>query len=120
MINISVEEVLYIHKLQIETFGGLSGVKNISLLESAFFSPLQGYYEDDIEIIGAIIYGICQNHPFNDGNKRTSIVVGEFLINKLNKKLKMDNDEYEQLVWDIADGKITKEQLVEIIKNNVE
>jgi len=120
MINLSIEQVLEIHTLQIEIFGGLSGIKSINLLESAVMSPQQGYYEDDIEIVSAIVYGICQNHPFNDGNKRTAFVVGKHLLNEINKKLKLTNDEYEQVIWKLADGKITKEQLIEIIKNNVE
>jgi death-on-curing protein len=119
MVSISVEEVIDIHTLQIEIFGGLAGVKDKRLLESAIMSPQQGYYESEIEVIGAIVYGICQNHPFNDGNKRTAFVVGKYLINQVNKKMMMTNDEYEKLVWDIADNKITKEQLIEIIKNNI-
>ena len=119
MVSINIEQVLEIHSNMIEIFGGLSGVKNISLLESAVLSPQLGYYEDDIEMICAIMYGICQNHPFNDGNKRTSAVVGEYLLSEINLKLDMNNDELEQVIWNLADGKLSKEQLTEIIRNNV-
>ena len=119
MFNINVEQVISIHTELIKEFGGLSGIKSRNLLESAILSPQQGYYEDDVEIIGAIVYGICMNHPFNDGNKRVAALVGEYLLNEINKELNMTNDEYEQLIWELADGKLSKEQLTNIIKKNV-
>ena len=119
MFNINVEQVISIHTELIKEFGGLLGLKNRNLLESAILSPQQGYYEDDIEIISAIVYGICMNHPFNDGNKRVAALVGEYLLNEIDKDLKMTNDEYEQLIWELADGKLSKEQLIKTIKNNI-
>ena len=91
---------------------------NKGLLESAIMSPQQGYIVDVIEIIAAIVYGICQNHPFNDGNKRTAFVVGKYLLNETGRRLDMTNDVYEQLIWQLADSKISKEQLTYIFKKN--
>jgi death-on-curing protein len=119
MFSIDIEQVIDIHAKLIEEFGGLPGIKNKNLLESAILSPQQGYYEDDIEIICAIIFGLCMNHAFNDGNKRVAAVVGEYLLNEIDKNLNMNNDEYENLIWELADGKLSKMQLTEIIKNNV-
>ena len=119
MFDITVEQVVSIHSKLLKEFGGLPGIKNKGLLESAIMSPQQGYYEDEIEIIGAIVYGICSNHPFNDGNKRTAAVVGEYLLAVVNKKLIMTNDEYEKVIWELADGKLSKEQLIEIFRKNI-
>jgi len=95
---ITIQQVIDIHTFSIERYGGLQGIKNIGLLESAIMSPQLGYIEDIIEIIATIVYGICQNHPFNDGNKRTAAVVGEYLLNEINKELLLSNDEYEQII----------------------
>jgi len=119
MLNINTKQVIDIHTELIKEFGGMPGIKDKRLLESAIMSPQQGYYEDDIEIIGAIVYGLCMNHAFNDGNKRVAFVVGKYLLYELNKKLDMNNDEFEALIWELADGKIPKELLIEIIKKNV-
>ena len=115
---ISIQQVIDIHSELIEEFGGLSGIKNKGLLESAIMSPQQGYIDDVIEIIATIVYGICQNHPFNDGNKRIAAVVGEYLLNEINKKLELTNAEYEQVIWQLADSKISKDELIGIFKKN--
>jgi death-on-curing protein len=77
MISVTIEQIIDIHSESIKIFGGMPGIKNKELLESTLMSAEQGYYSDDIEIIGAIVYGICQNYPFNDGNKRTAFIVGK-------------------------------------------
>ena len=116
---ISLQQVINIHSESIKRHGGMPGVKNKGLLESAIISPQQGYIEDDVEIISTIIYGICQNHPFNDGNKRTAFVVGKYLLNEIGKTLTMTNDEYEKVILDLAGSKLSKDQLTEIIKKNI-
>jgi len=98
MINITIEQVVEMHTELILEFGGMPGIKNLYLLESAVLSPLLGYYEDDIEIIGAIVYGVCQNHPFNDGNKRVAYLLGKYLLNSINLNLTLTNNEYEQVI----------------------
>jgi len=95
---ITLDQVIDIHTESIRRHGGMSGVKNIGLLESAIMSPQQGYIEDIVEIIATIVYGICQNHPFNDGNKRTAFMVGKYLLNEIGKPFKISNDEYEQVI----------------------
>ena len=79
-------------------------------------SPQQGYYEDDIEIICAIVFEICMNHAFNDRNKMSS---KNIYWEKINKKIDIDNDKYEQLIWKLADWKLSKEQFNEIIKKSI-
>ena len=70
MIKIDIKQVVDIHTELIKEFGGLPGIQNKRLLESAIMLLQQEYYENYIEIIGAIVYGLCMNHAFNDGNKR--------------------------------------------------
>ena len=115
---ITVQQVIDIHTESIKRHGGMLGIKNEGLLESAIMSPQQGYIEDIIEIIATIVYSICQNHPFNDGNKRTAFVVGKYLLNEIGKSLALTNDEYEQIILELASGKLSKEQLTEIFKKN--
>ena len=65
-------EVLAIHTDQIERYGGLHGVRDHGLLESALYRPQTGYYADLIEETAALWESLSQNHPFVDGNKRTA------------------------------------------------
>ncbi|MBP9090522.1 type II toxin-antitoxin system death-on-curing family toxin [bacterium] len=69
---LTLVEVLAIHADQIERYGGLPGVRDFGLLESALYRPQTGYYADLIEEAGALWESLAQNHPFVDGNKRTA------------------------------------------------
>ena len=69
-------EVLAVHADQIERYGGVHGVRDYGLLESALYRPQTGYYLDLIEEAAALWESLAQNHPFLDGNKRTGFVLG--------------------------------------------
>jgi len=81
---VSKEVVLAIHKEQIAQHGGLDGIRDMGLLDSALARPLNLYsYGDPTLPICAASYahGILRNHPFFDGNKRTAfIVAATFLL----------------------------------------
>lgn len=77
----SVIEV--IHAEQIAQHGGGNGVRDLGLLESAMARPLNraGYGEPDVAELAALYaLGICKNHPFVDGNKRTAYVALETFL----------------------------------------
>jgi death-on-curing protein len=69
---LTLAEVLAMHAVQIERYGGSHGVRDPGLLESALFRPQTGYYADLIEEAAALWESLSGNHPFLDGNKRTA------------------------------------------------
>lgn len=69
---LTVVDVLAIHSDQIERYGGSHGLRDPGLLEAALYRPQTGYYEDLIAQSAALWESLSQNHPFVDGNKRTS------------------------------------------------
>src|SRR4051812_15178255 len=76
--------VLAFHTKQIHLHGGLAGIRDQGLLESAISRPQQLWaYSKQRQIFklaAAYAYSIIQNHPFIDGNKRTGIIsAGVFL-----------------------------------------
>lgn len=70
--------VLAIHEDLISQFGGLSGVRDRSLLEASLARPRHQFsYREDVSLFTlAAAYGfaLCRNHPFADGNKRTAFM----------------------------------------------
>ncbi len=72
---LTVIEVLAIHADQIENYGGASGIRDLPMLEAALFRPQAGFYADLIEEAAALWESLALNHPFLDGNKRTSFAV---------------------------------------------
>jgi death on curing protein len=80
-VYLTVAEVLAIHHLQIEEYGGAHGIRDDGLLESAIFRPQIGYYNNIQEEAAAIMESLTNNHPFLDGNKRTAFAsVHTFLL----------------------------------------
>src|SRR5215510_7984589 len=59
-------------QLQIDEYGGVHGVRDKGLLESAVFRPQVGYYANAAEEAAALMESLANNHPFFDGNKRVA------------------------------------------------
>lgn len=75
-----------VHDRQLVEHGGLAGVKDDGLLESAMGRPINkfNYGESDLcALAAAYAFGVARNHPFNDGNKRTAWVMARLFL-KLN------------------------------------
>jgi death-on-curing protein len=70
--------VLFLHDQALREYGGLHGLKDDALLQSALGRPVHklAYAEsgtlDLFDLAAAYAYGIASNHAFNDGNKRTA------------------------------------------------
>ena len=78
MIKLSTNQILLLHKDLISEFGGLDGVKDLGMLESAINTPFQTFnYQDMYPTIqqkaARLCYGLVKNHPFIDGNKRIGV-----------------------------------------------
>lgn len=83
MIKFTTKQVLKIYEQIIAETGGEYGVRDEKLLDSALMSPFQSFDNTDlfpsIQAKAARLgYGIINNHPFIDGNKRN--------INQTNSK----------------------------------
>jgi len=79
-IYLTIAEVLAIHKKQIEEYGGVVGVRDSGLLESAVFRPQIGYYSSVIEEAAALMESLAINHPFVDGNKRIAFAAAHTFL----------------------------------------
>lgn len=108
--------VLAIHDEQLAEHGGGAGVRDEGLLESALSRPknLFGYEATGLsQLAAAYAYGICKNHPFVDGNKRTSLVVAELFL-ALNGQALDATDVECVMVWQkLAAGEIDEQGLAQ-------
>ena len=77
---LTVDEVLEIHHVLINRYGGSLGVRDLNALESALFRPQTGYYADIILEASALMESIAVNHPFIDGNKRIAFAVTDIFL----------------------------------------
>jgi death on curing protein len=72
-IYLDIEDVMHMHAVQIERFGGSPGVRDAGLIEAALLRPQTGYYSDLIEEAAAMWESLTMNHGFVDGNKRIGL-----------------------------------------------
>ncbi|WP_324170775.1 Fic family protein [Sulfurimonas sp.] len=108
-----------VHDWIIENSGGLSGNREIGLLDSALEHVQNDmYYPTFEEKLKHIIYAVNKFHPFSDGNKRSSLVLGAYFLelNGYDYCTKRFILEMENIVVWLAEGKINDDLLLKIIK----
>ena len=106
---ISLNEVLAIHDILIERFGGARGVRDQAGLESAVNRPYQTFdgqelYPHTVDKAAAIFESIISNHPFVDGNKRTAYVLMRLLLRVGTLDIRATADEKFDFVIKAAQG----------------
>ena len=75
---LSLTDVVRVHVNQIERYGGMAGVRDFGLLQSALAMPEASFdgewlHRDIYEMAAAYAFHIARNRPFVDGNKRTGL-----------------------------------------------
>lgn len=120
MIVLSREQVIALHTQLIAETGGLDGIRDDSLLESALNAPFQSF--DGIDVFPSIqqkaarlAFGLIKNHAFIDGNKR--IGVHTMLVFLALNKIELDytQEELSDTVLKIAAGELDFEDLLQWI-----
>ena len=109
------ELALAVHQLLISEHGGLAGLRDHDLLESALTRPRQlysyGEAESVPELAAAYCYGIARNHPFVDGNKRSALTLAGVFLDINDFELNATEAEAVVIIEQLAAGKIKEEDL---------
>ena len=119
---IDLEVLLAIHDEQLAEHGGQSGVRDRGLLESAMARPPNqfAYGEPSIARLAAsYAFGLSRNHPFLDGNKRTSLVVAELSLDMNGFDLVATDAQCVTTFLQLAAGDLTEDQLADWITAHV-
>lgn len=105
---------LAIHDEQLGEHGGAAGIRDEGALDSALARPRNRAVYGDADLHGlaaAYAFGICRNHPFVDGNKRTSFVITELFLALNGRSLDADDAAVVTTWLAIADGRMTEEDV---------
>ena len=110
------DDVLKIHRAAIERFGGLDGIRDEGLLESALSQPFAQYgavelYPTIAQKAARYAYGICMNHPSVDGNKRVATAVMATFLRMNGCAFKPRHDELLATMMGVAASTVSFEEL---------
>ena len=114
---IDLKEVLKLHEIAIEKFGGLKGVRDQNLLDSAVKRPFVTFDGEDLyqtaeEKACAALESIVKNHPFHDGNKRTGYLVFRLYLLREGYDIQATQEEKYDFVLKIAAGEMKYDEIV--------
>ena len=119
---VDLEVVLAIHDEQLAEHGGQTGVRDRALLESALGRPRNQFAygtQSLARLAASYAFGISRNHPFLDGNKRTSLVVAELFLVLNGRELAATDAECVTTFVQLAAGELTEEGLAEWVTNHL-
>jgi death on curing protein len=121
---ITLSIVLRIHERQIEQYGGSSGVRDMGLLESALAQPESTFGGELLHPTiaaqaAAYLYHIAKNHPFIDGNKRTSFAITDAFLRGNDYRLNLTPAQAFDLTIQVAQSEISKEDLTEFLTRSI-
>ncbi len=124
MILISKEQILKIHTYLIEETGGIDGIRDENLLDSALNSPFQTFDKKDLypeisDKAAQLLFSIIKNHPFLDGNKRIGIHIMLVFLALNNIKLSYSQKELINLGLKVADSSFSKDKIKNWIKERM-
>ena len=110
MILLTVEEISDLHDKLIERIGGSHGLRDQSLLESAVYSAMSGFGDNEAypsveEKAARLMFSLTNNHAFVDGNKRIGVLTMLMTLQLNNVKIKYTQTELISLGISVADGK---------------
>lgn len=108
---IELKDVLNIHNILIDKFGGRKGIRDQGSLESAINSPFATFGNEDLyptpcDKTKAILESILINHPFVDGNKRIAYVLMRLILLDNGLDVDADRDEKYKMVISASNGEI--------------
>lgn len=113
---LTVKDVLLLHNMAVDESGGSHGLRDLGLLESAAARPKATFAGVDLYPTiflkaGALIHSLLRNHPFIDGNKRTSMFSAMTFL-ELNKyKFNARQKEVVDFALEIENKKLSVEEI---------
>lgn len=112
-----------IHSDQLREHGGLSGVRDEGVLESALARPRQAWAysrrPDLATLAAAGGFGIVRNHPYRDGNKRVGFLAIVTFLGLNDWDLDVTDAEVVTEMLDLAAGRVSERELAQWIRERM-
>ena len=122
-IQFTIQDIYELHKQLENAFILSSGVRDENLLASAVYAPFQTFMGNDLypslyDKAAQLCYGIANNHPFTDGNKRTALhsMYVYLIINGFD--ITATQQDVENIIIYVAAGNMTNTELAQWLREN--
>lgn len=122
---LKIEQIITYHDEMINRYGGLHGIRDLGLLQSAIEMPRARAFGQDLhptiyDKAAAYLVHIVKNHPFFDGNKRTGAFSACVFLSVNGISVDFSDHKYELLVIEVAEGKADKQKISEFFSKNLQ
>lgn len=117
MILLSKRQVRLLHAQLIQVTGGLDGVRDEALLDSALNAPFQSFgaaeaFPSIQQKAARLGFGLVKNHAFTDGNKRIGAHTMLVFLALNNVELTYTQEELSGMILQVAAGNASFEDLL--------
>ena len=121
---LSVSDVMALQEHLLLRTGGIAGIRDLGLLESAVMMPQAGiggvhFHEGLPAMAAAYLFHLCSNHPFLDGNKRAGAAAALVFLVLNGVESLPDPAAMEQTTLAVADGRMSKDVLIAWFREHV-
>ena len=120
---LALVHVLAIHSDQIKTHGGSPGLRDRGLLESALERPRnQFHYGSDPNLpalAAAYGFGLANNHPFVDGNKRVAFQAMYLFLGLNGFRIEAPEEAVVSLILSLAAGELNEHELADWVREHI-
>ena len=115
---LSKSQIIALHGMAIRQTGGSAGLRDEGALDAALAAPFQTFggnalYPSIKAQIARLCYGLIQNHPFVDGNKRTGMLVLLVCCEINGMAIEISDEEIIELGLSLASGKMDCQALTQ-------
>jgi death-on-curing protein len=119
---LTLDDVLKIHERELLRFGGLAGLRDPRLLESAIAQPMATFggeylHEDLFGMAAAYLFHIVKNHPFLDGNKRTGFIAALTFLTINGQAIPQPTTLLYEATMAVAEGRLDKNRLAALLRD---
>lgn len=117
MIVLNKGQIIMMHSMLIKQTGGLDGIRDEGLLDSAINTPFQTFAGEELystvqKKAACLCYGLVKNHAFNDANKRIGILTMMTFMELNNLFVNCSDEELISLGLNIASGEAGQEDIL--------
>jgi len=113
--------LLLLHAAALAEHGGMEGIRDEGLLDSALARPRNLFAYEGTEslarLAAAYAIGISRNHPFLDGNKRAAFIALALFIARNGSRLRADQVDATRTMLRVAAGELDENQLADWIES---